>query len=135
MVDTAPGSILEEARSVLERAALDEPLASAERAYLASTASRLAAMASALRAGRPEASRTATEPEGEDVPRPPRRLYSRREAAGLVGVHANTLLNWEARGLLQTRRDHRGWRVYGREELARAMALAAHIPLAESTGR
>ena len=31
-------------------------------------------------------------------------------------MHPNTLLNWEERGLLQTRRDHRGWRVYGREE-------------------
>ena len=133
MADTAPpGAILDEARDALERAVLDEPLAPAERAYLASTASRIAAMATALRDGRPEASRTAPEPEAEDVPKPPRRLYTRSEAAELVQVHPNTLLNWEERGLLQTRRDHRGWRVYGREELARAMALAAHIPLADS---
>lgn len=130
MTDTAPGAILDEARATLERAYVDEPLAPAERAYLASTASRLAAMAAALRDGRPEAMRPAPEPEAEDAPKPPRRLYSRKEAAELVQVHPNTLLNWEERGLLQTRRDHRGWRVYGREELARAMALAAHIPLA-----
>jgi hypothetical protein len=133
MSDIAPGSILEEARIALVRAVLDEPLSSGERAYLASTASRLAAMAAALQEGRPEASRTAPEPEAEEIPKPPRRLYTRSEAAELVGVHANTLLNWEARGLLQARRDHRGWRVYGREELARAMALAAHIPLASDT--
>ena len=36
-----------------------------------------------------------------------------------------------AGGLLSVRRDWRGWRVYGREELARAYALAARVPLAE----
>lgn len=134
MTDTAPsGAILDEARAALERAVLDEPLSPGERAYLASTASRLEAMARALRDGQPEASRTAPEPEDEDVPKPPRRLYTRKEAAELVQVHPNTLLNWEARGLIQARRDHRGWRVYGREELARAMALGAHIPLASDT--
>ena len=129
MNDTAPGALLDEARSALERAVLDEPLVQSERAYLASTASRLAAMATALRMGTPTASRTAPELEAEDVPKPPRRLYTRKEAAKLVQVHPNTLLLWEARGLLQVRRDHRGWRVYGRDDLARAMAIAAHIPL------
>lgn len=120
--------LLEEARRLLERAVMEAPLTQAERSYLGATASRIGGLAAQLRTGVP----TAPSPEPEEPPKAPRRLYTRKEAAQLVGVHSNTLLNWEERGLLQARRDYRGWRVYGREELARAMALAAHIPLADA---
>ena len=131
---TAPGALLAEAADALRRAVSEEPLAAAERAYLASTASRLAAMSAAIREGQPAAAREGVEADGQELldvelPKPPRRMLSRKEAAAVVGCHPNSLLLWEQRGLLQVRRDHRGWRVYGREELARAMALAAHIPL------
>lgn len=118
-----PAGLLESAARLLERAVLDEPVTHAERAYLGATAARLLAMAARLRAD--------PEPDPEAIPRRPTRNYTRSEAAKLIGVAPNTLLNWESRGLLPVARDWRGWRVYGREELARAMALAAHLPLAE----
>lgn len=118
---------LEAAARLLERAVLDAPVTMAERSYLGATAVRLSGMATRLRAATdPE---TATEPA--PTPRRPERHYSRKEAAALVGVVPNTLLNWEARGLLSVQRDWRGWRVYGREELALAMAMAVGRPLAE----
>ena len=131
MTDTDAAELLEEARGLLERVSVEGLLVQGERAYLLSTASRLSGMAAQLR-GDTRVSAPAPRREAEDVPKAPRRLYTRKEAAQLVGVHANTLLNWETRGLVQARRDARGWRVYGREELARAMALAAHLPLAEA---
>jgi len=122
--DADPAASLEAAARLLEAAAMDAPVTPAERSYLGATAVRLAGMSARLRA----------EPEPEETeppPRRPERHYSRKEAAHLIGVAPNTLLNWEARGLLPVQRDWRGWRVYGREELARAMAMAAHLPLAE----
>ena len=59
------------------------------------------------------------------------RLLTRKEAAKLVGCHPNSLLIWEEKGLLTPKRDWRGWRVYDRDDLARAMAVAAHLPLAD----
>lgn len=118
---------LDTARGLLERVATDAPLTQAERAYLASVGSRLQGLARQLREGVP-----APLPlEPEEAPRPPRRLLTRKEAAAVIGCHPNSLINWEARGLLEAKRDYRGWRVYDREALARAMALAAHIPLAD----
>lgn len=118
---------LDEARGRLERVALDAPLTQAERAYLGSVATRLQGLARQLREGLPAP--LALEPE--EAPRPPRRLLTRKEAAAVIGCHPNSLINWESRGLLEAKRDYRGWRVYDREALARAMALAAHIPLAD----
>src|SRR5665811_1469345 len=80
----------------LRAAAVDVPLTPAERAYLGSTAARLDAMAERLRA------------EAEPAPEPVRRsetFYTRREAARVLKIAPNTLLNWEARGLLTPRRD------------------------------
>lgn len=101
------------------------PLTQGERSYLGAVATRLASMA--------DRSRAEAEPEvAEPSPlRRPGKFYSRTEAAVLIGCVPNTLLNWERRGLLTVRRDARGWRTYGREELARAYALAARVPLAE----
>jgi len=123
-----PAAALEAAARLLERSALDAPVTQAERSYLGATATRLAGMAARLRA---DTEAEAEAAELEPLPRRPMRHYSRKEAATLIGVAPNTLLNWEARGLLPVQRDWRGWRVYGREELARAMAMAAHLPLAE----
>ena len=80
--------------------------------------------------GRHAAPRPKVEPD-HDTPRRPRPMLTRKEAARLAGVHPNSLLNWEAKGLLTPRRDWRGWRVYDRDDLARAMAVAAHLPLAD----
>lgn len=119
---------LDEARGLLERVALEAPLTHAERVYLGSVASRLYGLAAQLRDGVP-----APVPlTPDDLPKPPRRLLTRKEAAAVIGCHPNSLVNWEARGLLEAKRDYRGWRVYDREALARAMALAAHVPLRES---
>lgn len=125
MSESPEAKLLDDAAELLERAVLEAPLSQGERAYLGSTATRLHGLASQLRDGTP----AAIPDEPEDVPKPPRRVYTRKQAAELIGCHSNTLIRWEERGLLTARRDHRGWRVYGREELARAMALAAHIPV------
>lgn len=129
MPEPAPGDVLESARIALERAVLEEPLVAAERSYLSATASRLAAMVAELQ-GRHATPRPKVEPD-PDTPRRPRPMLTRKEAARLAGVHPNSLLNWEAKGLLTPRRDWRGWRVYDRDDLARAMAVAAHLPLAD----
>ena len=100
----ATARLVDLARS-LRAAAVDVPLTPAERSYLGSTAARLDAMADRLRA------------EAEPAPEPVRRpetFYTRTEAA---------------RGLLTPRRDYRGWRVYSRDDLARALALASHVPV------
>jgi hypothetical protein len=128
--ETEPGTLLEAAREALERATVDEPLLPAERSYLAATATRLAAMVAELQGRRAEPT-PKREPDPDALPRRPQRMYSRTEAARLVGCHPNSLLLWEQRGLLSPKRDWRGWRVYGRDDLARAMAVAAHLPLAE----
>lgn len=129
--DTDTAEPLETAARLLERAVLDAPVTQAERSYLGATATRLSSMAARIR------DEAEPEPIEDAVPRRPMRTYSRKEAATLIGVAPNTLLNWEARGLLPVQRDWRGWRVYGRDELARAMAMAAHLPLAdlETDGR
>ena len=115
----ATARLVDLARS-LRAAAVDVPLTPAERSYLGSTAARLDAMADRLRA------------EAEPPPEPVRRpetFYTRSEAARVLKLAPNTLLNWEARGLLTPRRDYRGWRVYSRDDLARALALASHVPV------
>lgn len=120
---------MDRAREAVENAAMNEPLVPAERAYLGATAKRLAAMVSELR-GRDERP-TKPKPDPDPLPTRPARLLTRKEAARLVGCHPNSLLIWEAKGLLTPRRDWRGWRVYDRDDLARAMAVAAHLSLAE----
>lgn len=125
--ETDPAAYLDEAAGRLRLAALQAPLTTAERSYLASTATRLDAMAERLRAE--------DEPDEPPVPvRRPERYYTRSEAARALKVAPNTLLNWETRGLLVPKRDARGWRVYGREDLARALALASHVPVADLAG-
>jgi hypothetical protein len=120
-------SLLAAVRAV-RAAVLDAPLLPAERTYLASTAARIEAMVERLRAAE-------AEPPAE---RPSRRrgevFYTRSEAARLLQVAGNTLLAWESKGLLVPRRDSRGWRVYGRDDLARALALAAHVPVDDLAG-
>ena len=117
-----PAAPLEEARRALERAALDAPLLQAERAYLSQVSTRLGAIAARIR-------EEEAPPVADALPRrPSTRYYTRKEAARLLQVHPNTLLNWEERGLLVASRDWRGWRTYGRDELARAMAVAGHLP-------
>jgi hypothetical protein len=126
MTDTLDATdALDAAAGLIRRAVLDAPLTQGERSYLGAVATRLASMTERIRAD--------AEPEAaEPTPlRRPGKFYSRTEAAALVGCDPNTLLNWEARGLLTVRRDARGWRTYGREELARAYALAARVPLDE----
>ncbi len=108
---------------------MDEDLVPAERAYLNATAKRLAAMVGELR-GRDEKP-AKPKPDPVQPPTRPTRLLNRKEAASLVGCHPNSLLIWEEKGLLTPKRDWRGWRVYDRDDLARAMAVAAHLPLAE----
>ena len=120
-----PVAALERAAELIRSAVLEAPVTPGERAYLGGVAARLSAMA-----GRIRAEEAGLPPEPAPLRRPERR-YSRTEAAKLVGVVPNTLLNWETRGLLAVRRDARGWRTYGREELARAYALAARVPLEE----
>ena len=107
----------------LDRLAKGSLLTRSERSYLADTEARLGAMQGRLE----ELERGATSLTDDPLPigRGARR-YSRKEAAELVGVHPNSLLNWESRGLITPRRDWRGWRSYGGEELAAAMSLAAH---------
>ena len=124
-VDTDPADSLEAAAAILERAVLDAPITQAERSYLGGTASRLRALAGRLR---DEEAGTEEEPS---PPRRPARYYSRKEAAALIGVVPNTLLNWEARGYLSPVRDARGWRVYDRDALARAMARAAGLEVSD----
>jgi hypothetical protein len=116
------GGLQAVARS-LRAAALDAPLTPGERAYLGSTATRLEAIADRIRA-------EAEAPPAEPVRRP-ETYYTRSEAARVLKLAPNTLLNWEARGLLVPQRDYRGWRVYGRDDLARALALASHVPVAD----
>ena len=130
MTEPAPGEVLEAARTALERAVLEEPLVAAERSYLSATASRLAAMVAGVQGRDARPTPPKVDPDA-DPPKRPRRLLNRKEAARLAGVHPNSLLNWEAKGLLTPRRDWRGWRVYDRDDLARAMAMAAHLPLAD----
>jgi hypothetical protein len=128
--ETKPGDLLDAAREALELAIVDELLLPAERAYLGATAKRLSAMTNELR-GRVD---VPSKPEPEPLARPVK-VYSRKEAAALISVHPNSLINWEEKGLLTPQRDWRGWRVYSREDLARAMALAAHLPLADLPGK
>ena len=115
--------ILEDAAGLIERAVMEGSFTRGERAYLGSTASRLRSMVGAM-----VDEAEAEEPEPEEPLRRPERTWSRKEAAQLIRCHPNTLLNWESRGLLPIRRDWRGWRVYTRDDLARAMAIDAHLP-------
>ena len=117
-----PAMHLADAARSLRLAAMDAPLTTAERSYIGSTATRLEALVERLRAE--------DEPPAEPTRRP-ETYYTRREAARVLKVAPNTLLNWEARGLLVPQRDYRGWRVYRREDLARALALASHVPVAD----
>lgn len=123
MTDTDPAELLAGAARSLRTALADAPLTQAERAYLASTATRLDAYSERLR--------SSGELEPEPALRRPEAYYTRTEAARLLKLAPNTLINWEQRGLLRPARDHRGWRVYSRDDLARALALAAHVPVDE----
>jgi MerR HTH family regulatory protein len=126
MADTLEATdALDEAARLIARAVMDAPLTQGERSYLGAVSTRLASVAARIRA---DAEPEAAEPSPL---RRPGKFYSRTEAAALIGCDPNTLLNWERRELLTVRRDARGWRTYGREELARAYALAARVPLAE----
>lgn len=125
----APGTLLDRAAEALRDAVERELLTPADRAWMTSTASRLQALADSLRA-KPE-------PTAQTTPTPlakPERSLSRKEAAVVIGVHANSLLNWERRGLLKPRRDANGWRVYSRADLARAMAIAAKVEITAEPG-
>lgn len=125
---TDSAELLDEAASLLERAVLDAPLSHAERAYLASTSTRLHGLARQVRDGIP----APLPDEPDELPKAPQRLRTRKEAAAVIGCHPNTLVRLEERGLLTPSRDYRGWRTYGREDMARAMALLAHVPLADA---
>lgn len=126
MTDTRESTdALDEAARLIRWAVVSAPLTPGERSYLGAVATRLGSLVTRIRA---DADPEAAEPTPL---RRPGKFYSRSEAAALIGCDPNTLLNWESRGLLHVPRDARGWRTYGREELARAYALAARVPLAE----
>jgi len=125
----APGTLLDRAAEALRDAVERELLTPGDRAWITSTATRLEALAGAIRA-KPE-------PTADPAPAPlakPERALSRKEAAAVVGVHPNTLLNLERRGLLKPRRDANGWRCYSRADLARAMAIAARLEITAEPG-
>lgn len=46
------------------------------------------------------------------------RIY-RKHAARIIGVHKDTLLKWEEKGLVEPHRDYNGWRMYELEEVLR----------------
>lgn len=121
-----PGELLRRASDAVAEAVDREVTTPADRSYLTATAARLRAMAQALQEGH---GKPVTVPAEPPLPKPPPRLVTRTEAARLAGVHPNTLLLWEQRDLLRPRRDQRGWRVYDRADLARAMQIASRHPV------
>ena len=46
-------------------------------------------------------------------------MYTRKEAAGILGVTIDTLRNWELNGLFSVRRMANGYRVYTEEDMQR----------------
>lgn len=46
-------------------------------------------------------------------------VYTRKEAAGILGVTIDTLRNWELNGLFSVRRMANGYRVYTEEDMQR----------------
>ncbi len=51
---------------------------------------------------------------------PPRTFIGPREAADVLGVHENTIRNWEAKGILQAvRLPHSGYRRFDVEDIER----------------
>lgn len=117
---------LAELASALESVALDAPLTAADRAYLCATAARVRGMDA-----HPVTPPTA-EPDGgkagSGAGQTPR-TCTRTEAARRARVAPNTLLRWEARGLLTPARDAKGWRVYSRADVERARALGRREPV------
>ena len=43
----------------------------------------------------------------------------RKRAAKVIGVHKDTLIKWENRGLVEPVRDYNGWRRYKLEDVLR----------------
>lgn len=115
---------LDEARRLVERVATDAALTRADRAALGQIAVRLGAVAGVLReAAKPKP------PTDAPTLKLPARVYTRKEAARLLKVHPNTLVNWEAAGTLVPKRDAKGWRVYTAAHLQRGLAILAHVPV------
>lgn len=52
------------------------------------------------------------------------RQYSIVEVAKEIGIHTNTLKNWERKGLITPGRDRNGWRVFGEEDIKKIKAIA-----------
>lgn len=50
---------------------------------------------------------------------PGQAVYTRKEAAGILGVTIDTLRNWELNGLFSIRRMENGYRVYTEEDMQR----------------
>ena len=46
-------------------------------------------------------------------------VYTRKEAAGILGVTIDTLRNWELNGLFTVKRSQNGYRIYSQEDLQR----------------
>jgi len=49
-----------------------------------------------------------------------RKTYTTRQAAEMIGVSKNTLLNWFKQGKIpEVSRDYNGWRIFTDEDIAR----------------
>jgi hypothetical protein len=113
----------------LEAVALEAALVQSDRAYLTATASRLRALAESLAAVEETAAAPSATGLDETLHRP-ERTWTRREAARRAKVAPNTLLHMEERGLLNPRRDERGWRVYTKADIDLARThLHVRLPL------
>jgi excisionase family DNA binding protein len=56
--------------------------------------------------------------------------YSTRQAAEMIGVSKNTLLNWFKQGKIpEVSRDYNGWRIFTEEDVARIRAYRDRITL------
>lgn len=119
-------ALLVQARESLERAALDAPLVPADRDWIVRAATRIGELVEAMQAASRPMPKT---PPATVTPAAlPEAMATRKAAARRLGVSPNTLLNWEARGLLAPRRNASGWRVYGAAEIARGLAILRHVP-------
>lgn len=116
---------LRKLREELERVAVDGDLTAADRAYLTSVAVRLEGLARSAQERADARNRPKTEPPTTKVVE---RHWTRKEAARLLKVHPNTLLNWHRAGLLVPKLDANGWRVYSTADIQRGMAILAHVP-------
>jgi len=49
--------------------------------------------------------------------------FSTRDICDTFGVDRTTIFRWCRQGILNPRRDHRGWRVFSRKDMERAKRL------------